>query len=111
MAGERADVDEHAGALLPEARERRLRAVDHSEHVRLEDAPERLGRHLLEAAEDVDGGVVHPDVDATEPRDRGVAQALDGGLDVAVGPAAPGRAPARAGVAGDLAAGGTIAAC
>jgi len=63
--------------LLAELRDRSFSAVEGAEHVGLHEAADQLRRNLLEVAEEIGGGVVHPDVDSPEARDRGIAQRED----------------------------------
>jgi hypothetical protein len=51
--------------------------VDVAEEIGLQHLPEGLGRGCLQRAEQIDTGVVNPDVDTTEPLDRTMGQLGD----------------------------------
>ena len=48
-----------------------MAAVEDAADVRLEHLLPRVGGHVGDAREDADAGVVHEDVEAAEPLDRG----------------------------------------
>jgi hypothetical protein len=60
-------VDQHAVALLAEAGQHRPGPVHVAEEIGLQYPPEGLGWSRLQQAEQVDTGVVDPDVESTEP--------------------------------------------
>jgi hypothetical protein len=69
-AREAADVDDPAAAARAQVRDGRVRAVEHAAQVRLDRLAPLLAGHFGHVDEDADGGVVHQDVEAAEPRDR-----------------------------------------
>jgi hypothetical protein len=67
-------------ALLAEAGQHRAGPVDVAEEIGLQHSPEGLGWGCLQQAEQVDTGVVDPDVDSTEPLHGTAGQLGDGRL-------------------------------
>ncbi|AUX41706.1 uncharacterized protein SOCE26_031280 [Sorangium cellulosum] len=80
VAAHRREVQDQAGALLPELRKHGARHREEAEHVRLEDAPHLVALGLLDRADDAVAGVVHQHIDPAEPSDGSLDRGGDGRL-------------------------------